>query len=84
MNKKKQNFKDFLKEVPKPKKLGLDDRLPSIFDTMWDIKTMRDLYRQLVTITPDGIVVTDEIDAKKKRMLAEAGYDVTDLPKNDS
>ena len=67
--KRKKTFSDVVRDSPRPKKLELDTRLPHVFDLLWDQKTLRDIY------CCDG-----EISAKKKRMIAEAGYDVTRLP----
>lgn len=66
----KKTFKDILKEAPKPKKLTLDERLPHIFDTLWDAKNLRQLYHFEKTLS-----------AQHLRLLRESGYDTTDLPR---
>ncbi len=68
---KKITFREIIKKVPKPKILGMDDRLPGIFDTMWDAKTYRNLYYRNGRNAP-----TQE----QLRMLREHGYDTTQLP----
>lgn len=66
----KKTFKDIVKEVPKPKKLTLDEKLPYIFDLLWDAKTLRQLYYFEKTLS-----------AKHLRLLRESGYDTSNLPK---
>lgn len=67
---RKKTFKDLVGEVPKPKKLTLDERLPHVFDLFWDYKTFRDVLRGT-----RGSPTQEHL-----RLLRESGWDTTDLP----
>lgn len=64
----KKNFKDILKETPKPKILQMDERLPYVFDLHWDCKTLRSIVN-LSLIHNEHVL----------RELAQHGYDVDEL-----
>lgn len=64
----KKTFKNILMEVPKPKKLSLDTKLPYVFDLLYDCKTPRDILFQHIKNLKDI-----------KRLLAENGFDAESL-----
>lgn len=67
----KKTFKDFLAEVPQPKKITLETPLPYVFDLYWDAKT----FRELLGRTHDHCLT-----AKMVRLLAQEGFDTKNLP----
>jgi hypothetical protein len=70
----RKTFSQLLRELPKPKKLTLDERLPRIFDILWDAKTLRQLY----------CYSQNRLTAEHLRYLREAGYDTTNIPRSET
>lgn len=63
-----KTFNDILKEVPKPKQLTDDTKLPYIFDLYYDCKTFADIKLY-------GYLENEKI----RQLLREHGYDLKNL-----
>ncbi len=67
----KKTFKETLKEVPKPKRLTHESKLPHYFDLIWDLKHGYEI------LTNEQYLNNPDV----RRCLAEFGFDVNLLPK---
>ena len=68
MKKNKQSFNSFIKNLPSLKEVDSQERLPSYFDMMWDIKYGYQLFEYLQTRNnPDiyAALTKHGYDAKK-------------------
>lgn len=66
----KKTFKQILSEVPKPKQLMPDTKLPYVFDLFWDIKIGADILNDNFGYRKNKRII---------RLLAEHGFDTRNL-----